>query len=338
MKFGGLLSTLVILGTPAAAASQTPTPETTAFDGSYIGTGTITHANPSVGGCRTVAYVEMVITRGQVSIHIKWYNTPGNSTYLGIVNAAGKVSTSREVVGHWITVSGIIRDKVFTGASSAHASSRNTCFYSFPGPAPMTPFDGWYRGVSGEVLDGGRNEPLCDPRVLAPPAPLKVTNGVAGTSGESWPWEGTVSPQGGVVLRSPRLSRIEGEIDARGTVRAQAPRRPDLTTSLTLLNLPLSTQAWAKRSRSGVRFTLVPMTPPISKIDIVCGRLFAIALPGKGNRRTIPSINRRTVPLPTRHAHIRVFPARSGEPARNRSRIGIWRCARPRGRRTSSSS
>jgi hypothetical protein len=70
---------------------------------------------------------------------------------------------------------------------------------------------------------GGRNEPRCDPRALAPPAPLKVTNSVVGTSGESWPWEGTVSPQGGVVLRSPRLSRIEGQIDARGTIRAQAP-------------------------------------------------------------------------------------------------------------------
>jgi hypothetical protein len=92
-----------------------------------------------------------------------------------------------------------------------------------PGPAPMTPFDGWYRGVSGEVLDGGRNEPRCDPRALAPPAPLKVTDSVVGTSGKSWPWEGTVSPLGGVALRSPRLSRIEGQIDARGKIRAQAP-------------------------------------------------------------------------------------------------------------------
>jgi hypothetical protein len=51
---------------------------------------------------------------------------------LGIANAAGEVSTSREVgVGHWITVSGIIRDEIFTGTSSAHASSRNTCFYAF---------------------------------------------------------------------------------------------------------------------------------------------------------------------------------------------------------------
>jgi hypothetical protein len=210
------------------AVAQAPTPATTAFDGKYVGTGPITHENSSDAGlCRTITSVEMVITSGQVAIHIKYYNTQGNSRSLGTVNAAGEVSTSREVgVGHWITVSGIIRDKIFTGASSAHASSRNTCFHSFemaPGPAPMTPFDGWYRGVSGEVLDGGRNEPRCDPRALAPPAPLKVTNSVVGTSGESWPWEGTVSPLGGGALRSPRLSRIEGQIDARGKIRAQAP-------------------------------------------------------------------------------------------------------------------
>ena len=43
----------------------------------------------------------------------------------------------------------------------------------------------------------------------------------------------------------------------------------------------------------------------------------------------------RTSSLPASHGAIRVFPARSGERARNRSRIGICRCARRRGRRTS---
>jgi hypothetical protein len=228
MRSRGFLSALVIFSALALpAAAQAPSPATTAFDGRYVGTGTITHENPSDAGlCRTITLVEMAITRGQVAIHIKYYNTHGSSMYLGVVNETGELSASREVVGHWITVSGIIRDKVFTGASSARASSRNTCFYSFEmassAPAPMTPFDGWYRGVSREMSDSRSNEPRCYPRALVhPPPPLKVTNGVVGASGESWPWEGTVSPQGVVVLHNPKFSRVDGQIDAQGTIRGQ---------------------------------------------------------------------------------------------------------------------
>jgi hypothetical protein len=133
MRLRGFLGTLVILSALALpAAAQAPTPSTTAFDGRYVGTGTITHENSSDAGlCRTITSVDMTITGGRAVIHIKYYNTEGRSTYLGVVNAAGEVSTSREVFRHWITVSGIIRDKVFTGVSSAYGSSRNTCFYSF---------------------------------------------------------------------------------------------------------------------------------------------------------------------------------------------------------------
>lgn len=87
-------------------------------------------------------------------------------------------------------------------------------------PAPTAPFDGWYRGVSREVSDSGSNEHRCDPRPLTPPRALMIRNGVLGIPGVYW-WEGTVSPQGAVVIRNPRFNRIDGQIDPQGTLRAQ---------------------------------------------------------------------------------------------------------------------
>jgi hypothetical protein len=50
-----------------------------------------------------------------------------------------------------------------------------------------------------------------------PAAPLTIVNGVARTA-----WggtaEGSVSPQGALVMHAPNGARIEGQIDGRGTV------------------------------------------------------------------------------------------------------------------------
>jgi hypothetical protein len=52
------------------------------------------------------------------------------------------------------------------------------------------------------------------------PGPLTITNGVIkSTVGPGW--EGTVNPQGGLVMRSPRSSRIDGQIDSQGIIRGQ---------------------------------------------------------------------------------------------------------------------
>jgi hypothetical protein len=82
------------------------------------------------------------------------------------------------------------------------------------------PFDGEYRGVSREVSGSRNNEQRCYPRALTPPRPLTITNGIVQTPDKAW-WEGTVSPQGAVVIRKPRFSRVEGQIDAQGTIRGQ---------------------------------------------------------------------------------------------------------------------
>ena len=88
-----------------------------------------------------------------------------------------------------------------------------------PAPAPTTPFDGWYKGVSAEVLDSGSNEHRCDPRAVGLRA-LKIRNGVVGIPGVP-SWAGTVSPQGAVVIGNPEFSRVEAQIDPQGTIRGQ---------------------------------------------------------------------------------------------------------------------
>jgi hypothetical protein len=88
-----------------------------------------------------------------------------------------------------------------------------------PAPAPTTPFDGDYRGVSAEVSDSGSNEHRCDPHALRPPRPLTITNGVV-FSDKQW-WEGTVSPQGTVVIHNPKWNRVDARVDSQGTIRGQ---------------------------------------------------------------------------------------------------------------------
>jgi hypothetical protein len=54
---------------------------------------------------------------------------------------------------------------------------------------------------------------------VVPAVPLTITNGVVGIPGDYW--QGTVSPQGIAVMRNPKLSRVEAQIDRQGTIRGQ---------------------------------------------------------------------------------------------------------------------
>jgi hypothetical protein len=85
--------------------------------------------------------------------------------------------------------------------------------------APTTAFDGTYAGISREV-----SKSPSAPRAKCPPsgalAPLTIKNGVVVSSGPA-AWEGSVSPDGVLTLRQERLVRVDGRIDAQGTIRAQ---------------------------------------------------------------------------------------------------------------------
>jgi hypothetical protein len=87
-------------------------------------------------------------------------------------------------------------------------------------PAPTaTAFDGTYAGVSRDV-----SKSPSAPRAKCPQsgalAPLTIKNGVVVSSGPA-AWEGTVGPDGVLLLRNERSLRVDGHIDAQGTIRAQ---------------------------------------------------------------------------------------------------------------------
>jgi hypothetical protein len=201
-----------------AVAAQPAAPTTTAFDGRYVGTATVTGGWAALS-CFAVPYADMTITGGQVVIHEIQYHG-GTLSFQGSVDAAGQVSAYNCRNGLTCTsLSGTIHGRVFEGRSV----TGHWCYFNVrmaAAPAPTTAFDGWYRGVSREVLDGENSEHRCDPRALTPPRALMITNGVVGIAGAYW-WEGTVSPQGAVVIRNPKFNRIDGEIDAQGTIRGE---------------------------------------------------------------------------------------------------------------------
>ena len=98
------------------------------------------------------------------------------------------------------------------------------CIFAAPAvaqaPTPTTTaFDGTYAGVSREV-----SKSPSAPRAKCPPsgalAPLTIRSGSVVSSGPA-AWEGTVGPDGVLLLRNERSLRVDGRIDAQGTIRAQ---------------------------------------------------------------------------------------------------------------------
>ena len=85
-------------------------------------------------------------------------------------------------------------------------------------PAP-TGFDGIYAGVSREVSKNPSAHRTNCPK-SGVPGPLTITKGVVRWSGGEG-WEGTVSPEGGLMMRAPNGGRFDGQIDGQGTIRGQ---------------------------------------------------------------------------------------------------------------------
>jgi hypothetical protein len=86
-------------------------------------------------------------------------------------------------------------------------------------PAPTTAFDGRYLGVSIEVSKSGSHPGRC-PAVNGKPPPLVIKSRDVRTPGKGW-WEGTVSPEGAVVMHNPNSLRVDAQIDAQGTIRGK---------------------------------------------------------------------------------------------------------------------
>src|ERR1700730_8236924 len=81
-----------------------------------------------------------------------------------------------------------------------------------PALAQTTKFDGTYAGVSGKSLGGTVN---CPPVQI--PAPLTITNGTA--QSQTGSFQGTVGPDGNVVLHDKGSNRYQGTIDGTGSLK-----------------------------------------------------------------------------------------------------------------------
>jgi hypothetical protein len=119
VRFLSFCPSLVILSAIATTSSAQGPGVPTAFDGHYAGTATLTSfAVYSDQACRTILSVDMMITNGQVAIHLIYFNAKNpkeGGWYRGTVNVAGEVSTSSESFPGVFTVSGIIHGKEFIG-------------------------------------------------------------------------------------------------------------------------------------------------------------------------------------------------------------------------------
>ena len=74
-------------------------------------------------------------------------------------------------------------------------------------------FDGTYNGVSATVQKFGSMNASCRPPDFPVPSTLTVSNGTARTAGGL---QGTVSPQGALLMRGSDNVLREGQIDAQG--------------------------------------------------------------------------------------------------------------------------
>jgi hypothetical protein len=198
-----MLVTIAAFALAMPAAAQAPTPTTTAFDGKYLGTAKESRLLHNVA-CPTIASVAMIIIGGQVVIHESNFNG-GTATFRGSVNSGGEVLALSPPGS---TMSGTINDKIFAGLSRhGHWCAWNV--QMAPAPAPTMPFDGDYIGVSRESSGIG-----CPPNAV--PATLIIRNGVV-----LGLWQGTVGPQGAIVMRNPKFTRVDAQIDPQGTIRGQ---------------------------------------------------------------------------------------------------------------------
>jgi len=187
------------MATPAAA--QTPT--TTAFDGTYLGASNTFEGDIDTG--RTSAWYCPQFSRSPTLSIVNGIARTG--PYEGSVDAQG-VLVMRSFWSHFdgrIGTQGTVRGRSTSG-----------CSYQFVWqkvPAPTMPFNSDFIGVSRESR---RSKAGCAPRGV--PGTLIIRSGVA-LGG----WQGNVSPQGILSLRSPNGTPVEGQIDSQGIIRDRIP-------------------------------------------------------------------------------------------------------------------
>ena len=94
-------------------------------------------------------------------------------------------------------------------------------------PESTTAFDGEYVGVSREsVRPASAQDAKCPPDGVS--APLTIWKGAVWSHGATW--QGIVSQQGVLAMQNSKSTRLNGQIDAQGTIKGQTSGTDCLTT------------------------------------------------------------------------------------------------------------
>ena len=153
-------------------------------------------------------------------------------------------------------------------------------------PLPTTAFNGTYAGISAVSTRSqpGSHNGYC--RQPAIPSPLTIWEGVIQPTGGDG-WRGTVSPQGGLVIRDLGGRRVNAQIDPSGTITGST--RSDMQD-----HVRVAQAAWVNLSRGRRRSRrrrcarrAAPIAPPGGRkpgMRTVCRRMVPRPLTGTGTR------------------------------------------------------
>jgi hypothetical protein len=186
------------------AAAQVPAATMTAYDGTYLG---VSHTFEENSGSANP---------GRTWTHYCLQYPPGTLSIVDGIAKAGTLEGSVDPQGVLIMrrPNGSRFDGRINSQGTVTGRETSGCNYQWvwqKAPPPTMPFDGDYIGVSRESRS---SKAKCAPSDV--PGTLIIRNSVAlGT------WQGTVSPQGILSLRSPNGTPVGGQIDSQGIIRGQ---------------------------------------------------------------------------------------------------------------------
>ena len=205
-----ILLTIAVCIFAAPAVAQAPTPTTTAFDGTYLGVSNTFEGDIDTG--RTWARYCPQFSRPPTLSIVNGIARTG--PYEGSVDAQG-VLVMRSFWSHFdgrIDSRGTVRGRATSGCSYQIVWQKV--------PAPTLPFDGDYIGVSRESIGWG---PECPANGV--PGMVTIRNSVV-----LGRWQGTIGPQGAVVMQNPIFSRVDAQIDPQGFLKGKYSGRACTTT------------------------------------------------------------------------------------------------------------
>ena len=201
------------LATPVAA--QAPATTTMAFDGTYTGVSRTFEedSTPFRAGATWTHYCPQPFGPPRALTIVN--GTAKAGKFEGSVSAQGVLVMRNSWSDYFdgrIDSQGTVRGRTTSGCSYLLTWQKV--------PPPTLPFDGDYIGVSRESIGWG---PECPANGV--PGMVTIRNSVV-----LGRWQGTIDPQGAVVMQNPIFSRVDAQIDPQGFLKGKYSGRACTTT------------------------------------------------------------------------------------------------------------